>query len=169
MGSLWTGSCGCTVNAGPKLVEGWGDIRSSIIQHHQTRTIAWCQQDCLTQYPASFRALVWLNLTVHNCIYYDNSYAKTLLLHFTFKDETRRERDDMYSHQFTVNNDSPTQRLTVHSIYISPRSCIWKSDVREGFIQYSSTSEESTITITWSSVIRVQMLQRERSWNLGSG
>lgn len=59
-----------------------GGIRSSIIQHHQKRTIAWCQQDCLTQYPASFRALVWLNLTVHNCIYYDNLLQKLIALFY---------------------------------------------------------------------------------------
>lgn len=43
MASLCTGSCGST----EKLVDGGGLTGSSIIQHHQTRTITWCQQDGL--------------------------------------------------------------------------------------------------------------------------
>lgn len=58
--SLRTGSRGCVVNAEPKLAAEEGVVRSSIIQHHQTRTITWCQQARLKKYLASWAALLWL-------------------------------------------------------------------------------------------------------------
>lgn len=52
---------GCAVNAEARLAEEEeGVVRSSIIQHHQTRTITWCQQARLKKYLASWAAPVGL-------------------------------------------------------------------------------------------------------------
>lgn len=40
------------------------------------------------------------------------------------------------SHQFTVNNDLQTQRLTVHSIYIAP---LHASKIKKKLKEYNST------------------------------
>lgn len=61
---------------------GWGVIRSSIIQHHQTWTIAWCQQawqDKISCFIWSF-GLVEFNSRAPNCIYIMTSCVHTLLV-----------------------------------------------------------------------------------------
>lgn len=56
------------------------------------------------------------------------------------------------SHQFTVNNDLQTQRLTVHSIYIAPVHASKKTNKKKTWTSESILNntilQEPTITIT---------------------
>lgn len=179
MGSLWTGSCGYTVNAGPKLAEGGHQIINySAPADRDNHLLSAGRANKISCFIWSF-ILVESECSIHEYMTRSDhrvyKWALTYAKHYCFISYWRMRHEEkrwqwLRNSVFTSELHSE-QRLTgiiwtVHSIYTTPHPCMWKSDIKVGLYNTFLHQKSPALQLHEGFEYKCYKVQREHSWSL---